>query len=131
MTDIIDKSNNTTLRDKLLLTPFEKYQIFGKFPWRFILNIFLVFLTTTQVILVDSSTTSYTRAEERFFHEQFIDRGEKYEKQFPLKKYIYTIDELKEHVSNSVNKFYNLSNLSLENVTYPSKKNYLPLNFTY
>ena len=131
MTDLIDKSNNTTLRDKLLLTPFEKYQIFGKFPWRFILNIFLVFLTTTQVILVDSSTTSYTRAEERFFHEQFIDQGEKYEKNFPLKKYIYTIDELKEHVSNSVNKFYNLSNLSLENVTYPSKKNYLPLNFTY
>ena len=127
----MDNTNKITLRDKLFLTPFEKYQIFGKFPWRFTLNIFLVILTTAQVLLVDSSTTSYSRAEERFFHEQFIAQGEKYEKTFPLKKYIYTINELKDHVSNSVNNFYNLTNISLENVTYPSKKNYLPLNFTY
>ena len=131
MRDLKENTNNLNIRDKLFINPIEKYQIFGKFPWRFILNIFLVILTTVQVLLVDSSTTSYSRAEERFFHEQFVDQGEKYKKTFPLKKYIYTIEELKEHVSNSVNKFYNLSNLSLENVTYPSKKNYLPLNFTY
>ena len=65
MRDLKENTNNLNIRDKLFINPIEKYQIFGKFPWRFILNIFLVILTTVQVLLVDSSTTSYSRAEEK------------------------------------------------------------------
>ena len=126
-----DQKINYRLRDKLFLSSFQKYKLYGKFPWSFILNIFLVFLTTAQVILVDSSTTSYTRAEERFFHEQFVDTGQKYEKSYPQKKYLYTLNELYDQVSDSINNYYNLSNLSLENLTYPLNRSYVPLNITY
>ena len=40
-------------KDKLYLTPSEKYKIYGVFPLRMFLDILLVILTTTQVIMIN------------------------------------------------------------------------------
>lgn len=37
---------NETLKDKFTLSPFEKYIKYGRFPYKFVIACFLVFLTT-------------------------------------------------------------------------------------
>ncbi len=37
------------IRDNLFLSPIEKYKFYGRFPWKMIIHMLLVILTTTQV----------------------------------------------------------------------------------
>ncbi|KAM3144945.1 hypothetical protein pb186bvf_002950 [Paramecium bursaria] len=43
---------NENLKDKLTQSPFEKYQKYGRFPFKFIITCSLVFLTSLQVIFL-------------------------------------------------------------------------------
>lgn len=46
------KEQNIPLKDSLFLSPIEKYKIYGRFPWKLIIHIFLVIATTAQVFLL-------------------------------------------------------------------------------
>jgi len=37
------------LKDKLFLSPIEKYKFYGRFPWKMFIHLLLVILSTTQV----------------------------------------------------------------------------------
>ena len=41
------------IRDNLFLSPIEKYKFYGRFPWKMIIHLLLVILTTTQVNLLE------------------------------------------------------------------------------
>jgi hypothetical protein len=86
---------NIPLKDSLFLSPIEKYKIYGRFPWKLLIHLFLVIATTAQVnnyklininmniqiVLIIASTTQYTRAQERLFYNSFIsDVNFKYNK---------------------------------------------------
>ena len=49
-------------KDKLYLTPTEKYRIYGKFPLRLLLDIALAILSTIQITMISGPTTEYTKA---------------------------------------------------------------------
>ena len=121
------------LKDELFLSPVEKYKIYGQFPWRMIVSVCLAIATTAQILIVIGSSSSFTRAEERFFHEQFVDQPEQTEIEYPKKKYLYSLNELKDHVISSVENYYNLAKISLENITYPTNINNvtIPMNIYY
>ena len=64
-------------KDKMFLTPTEKYRIYGKFPVRMTLDIILIILTTLQIIMINTPTSSYTRAVERFLSNYKITGKER------------------------------------------------------
>ncbi len=104
-------------KDKMFLTPTEKYRIYGKFPVRMILDIILVILTTIQIVMINGHTSSYTRAFERFLNEMFLQNETPYDVEYPKIKYLYTMDQIVSHVQQSRNDFFNLGNLSIGNLT--------------
>lgn len=121
------------LKDELFLSPIEKYKIYGNFPWRMLINVVLAISTTTQILIVIGSTTSYTRAEERFFHEQFVTEPENSTVEYPKKTYIYTVNDLKNHVIDSIDNYYKIGDISLENLTYttPLNETQIPMQIFY
>ena len=105
-------------KDKLYLTPIQKYRIYGKFPTRMIFDIALAILTTIQITMINGPTTEYTKAVERLFYDIFLQNDSINSKEFPRIKYVYTLDDLRETVLSSQSGFYNISNSSLGNLTF-------------
>jgi len=48
--NIKNEKKDMPIRDNLFLSPIEKYKFYGRFPWKMIIHMLLVILTTTQVI---------------------------------------------------------------------------------
>ena len=120
-------------KDKMFLTPTEKYRIYGKFPVRMTLDIILAILTTLQIVMINGPTSSYTRAVERFFNEIFLQNDTPYDVEYPNLKYLYTMDQIINHVRQSRNDFYNLHNYSIGNLTMdkPEHSNKIQVNINY
>lgn len=117
MTDI-NGNDHMSLKDKLFLSPTEKYNIYGTFPWKMMINLFLIIGTTSQVLIVIGTISSYSKSEERFFHDQFVNEGDKTDNEFPTKFYLYSINDLINHIQQSINNYYLLKNISLEEIEY-------------
>jgi len=41
-----------TLKERLYMPPLEKYRVYDKFPWKLVIHVLLVILTTAQVVLL-------------------------------------------------------------------------------
>lgn len=41
-----------TLKERLYMPPLEKYRIYDRFPWKLVIHVLLVILTTAQVVLL-------------------------------------------------------------------------------
>ena len=95
-----------------------------------LLDICLVFLTTTQVILINGPTTAYSRAVERFFHDIFLLNDAAFEKEFNKKKYLYTIDDITNLVRKSHDNYFDIDDISLGNITLEKtdKESVLPID---
>ena len=120
-------------KDKMFLTPTEKYRIYGKFPVRMILDIFLVILTTIQIVMINGPTCAYTRAVERFLNQIFLQNDESFDVEYPRFKYLYTMDQIINHVKQSRNDFFDLNDVSIGNLTMekPERSIKIPVTINY
>lgn len=120
-------------KDKMFLTPTEKYRIYGKFPVRMILDIFLVILSTIQIVMINGPTCAYTRAVERFLNQIFLQNDESFDVEFPRFKYLYTMDQIINHVKQSRNDFFDLNDVSIGNLTMekPERSIKIPVTINY
>ena len=127
-----DYSNPTHIpfKDKMVLTPTEKYRIYGKFPVRMAIDIILVILSTIQIIMINGPTSSYTRAVERFFYDIFLQNDDPYDVEYQRMKYLYTMDEIIDHVKKSRDGFFDLKNDSIGNVTLEQPENSITIPVT-
>lgn len=106
------------LKDDLFLSPIEKYKIYGRFPWKMIIHIFLVIVTTAQGIMTIAGTTQYTRAQERLFYNFFVADTDRTDLDYSRKTYLYSVSQLRDHIKFSLGNFYNIQSESLELVEY-------------
>ena len=105
-------------KDKIYLTPTEKYRIYGKFPTRMILDIALAVFSTIQITMICDPTTEYTKAVERFFYDIFLQNDNIADKEFPRTKYIYKMDDLVRFVRDSKDNYFKLREYSFGNLTF-------------
>ena len=110
-------------KDKLFLTPTEKYRIYGTFPTRMFLDIALAILCTIQITMISGPTMDYTKAFERFLYDVFLQNDAVSDGEFPRFKYIYTVDDLRNLVVDSRDKFFNLSDFAFGNMTLRTADN--------
>lgn len=90
------------LKDKLYLSPIDKYRLYGRFPVKMVLHFLLIIATASQVILIINGTTEYTRAQERILYDNFVTNIERTSLNFDRKNYLFNIQELKDSVKTSI-----------------------------
>jgi hypothetical protein len=61
-----------TTRERLFLTPVEKFAKYGIVPWKLVLNVALVVLVTSQVVVINSQESSYVQSAARNFYFYFF-----------------------------------------------------------
>jgi hypothetical protein len=80
----------------------------------------LLILTACQVLLITAEINKYSRTQERFIYNMFIDNSDKRDIDFKRFSYLFTIDEIRNQLKYSLDNFYNLRSKSLEKVEYPA-----------
>ena len=53
------KKNTITLKDKIVLGPIDRYKKYNHFPWKFIMHLILIAITSMQVLTIVSVETDY------------------------------------------------------------------------
>ena len=92
------------------LDPITLYSLHGIFPYKMIIHILIVIFTTIQVILLISNNNIYSRSQENFIYNLFVSQGDELSKD----KNLYSVHEVKKHVINSIDSYFNLDDNSLE-----------------
>ena len=122
---IKDYSNPSHIpyKDKLFLSPLQKFRIYGKFPIRMILDITLAVLVTVQIMMINGPTTEYIKAVERFFYNTFLQNDGYEGIEVSRIKYIYTMDDLTKLFNNSKKCYNDLRDISIGNLTFNYNNN--------
>ena len=88
--------------DKVVLSPIDKYTIYGRFPYHLVIHILLLIFNTLQATLILSELSDYFRAQELSFFQFLISDDGKEKQEFAKNKYLYKIDDLQEQINNSI-----------------------------
>lgn len=115
---IIADEEELPVNDELFLSPIQKYKIYGKFPYKMLIHSLLLVCTSFQVILLITTHTNYTRAQERLFYDAFVTESDKTKLDIPRFKYLFTIEEFHNHFNQSITNFYALPDRSLDQVNF-------------
>lgn len=113
------------------MDPVEKYEKLGKFPYKMVVHLLLVIFTTCQAILIVAEANKYSRSQERFLYNMFIDTSDKRAMDFNRITYLYSIDEIRNHLNQSITNFYGLKTKSLEIVKFNSPSPVVQMEFRY
>ena len=90
---VVAEEDELPVNDELFLSPIQKYKIYGKFPYKMVIHSLLVICTSLQVLLLLSTNTNYTRAQERLFYDAFVTESDKttYDENGTQNKYVMKI----------------------------------------
>eukprot|EP01083_Nonionella_stella_P132679 403377_1 len=58
--------------ERLKLSPFQKWKIYGLPPWKFFLSILLIIATTANIYLISDTITPYSRAQTENWQSMLI-----------------------------------------------------------
>jgi hypothetical protein len=86
-----------------------------------VIHFLLLILTACQVLLITSQINKFSRTQERFIYNMFIDGSDKRDKDYKRFIYLFTIDEIREQLRYSINNYFSLKSKSLEVVEYPNQ----------
>ena len=94
-----------------MLGPIDKYKKYNHFPWKFLLHIILLALTSYQVLTVVQIQTDFSYNSQAQWYYQFMAPGWLDDSPIPIgqKFEIYSISTLKEFANQTVINYYGLN----------------------
>ena len=115
--------NNEQSEDQLFFSPIAKFAIYNRFPFNLIIHFLLVIGTTYQLMIIN---TTYLRSQERSLYNIFIDDSDRTQFEFKRYKYLYTLDDIKTHLRQSIDNYYDMEKQSFERMTYHHTEHPIP-----
>lgn len=68
------KENQISLRDKIVLGPIDRYKKYNHFPWKMLIHVILVFITSFQVLTLNRLDTDVSFHQEQLFLKMFMTK---------------------------------------------------------
>lgn len=103
--------------DRVFLSTWEKWLVYGRIPWKLLLHVILLILTTWQIVHINVRDAAYVRAAKRNFYYYFFPSDFDFEdRQF----YLYTVDEAHSSVERAVTSFVRITTTSVDQISHPA-----------
>ena len=93
--------------DVFLASPWKKWRLYGKAPWRVFLHLTILLLASWQVLVLTSQNTVYFTSDEALFRDLFVEKPE-----------LYTINETLDSFRFAVDNYYNFTYHTISNFSY-------------
>ena len=113
------KKNTITLKDKIVLGPIDRYKKYNHFPWKFIMHLILIAITSMQVLTIVSVETDYAFNSQLSYSRLFMTTPWNEETASAGQTItIYNIDALRDFVQQVVDNYEAIdSDNSFEKIT--------------
>lgn len=109
----------TRLKDRLYMAPLKKYEKYGKFPWKIIIQILLIVFTTSQTLLVVNQSTTYSYNQYTLWNKLFLNRNVQGSDTTITNSYnIFGISHLIAVIQDTVERYYNINSQTIDNYGY-------------
>ena len=107
------------IKHRLYMPPMKKYEVYGKFPWKLVIQILLVAATTSQIMLIVNRNTSYSYSQYTLWNKLFLNKDADGSDTSITNSYnIFGINQLKQFISKSVDKYYDINSYTIDNYEY-------------
>lgn len=98
----LDADSGMSDRDRITLSPIEKWRQYKRFPFKLVVHAMLLALTTLQIFVVVTQFTSFARGNEMIFAQEFLEPDED-----TLTDELYSVDDFLHRVNHIVETYYN------------------------
>ena len=124
--DEINKESEEIINDaktQIFHNPLEKYAVYKKFPFTLFSQLFIILLTMFRLIN-NTTENEEGRFFKHFLYEMFLplddDNDDKDKTNFSYQQhlYIYNLEELEDIMNKSLNSYYNIETIAIDNITY-------------
>lgn len=115
------KKQEIPLVDKILLGPIDKYRKYNRFPWKFLLHIIMIIITTFQVLYVTTYSSNFAYNARLYWNFLFMTAPDGTIMDVGQPIYLYTTTSMIDFVQNTVDNYYALnSTVVFDNITQAS-----------
>ena len=124
--DEINKETEEIINDaktQIFQNPLEKYAVYNKFPFTLFCQLLIIIFTMFRLIN-NTKENEEGRYFKHFLYEMFLplddDNDEKDKTGFSYQQhlYIYNLEELEKIMNQSLDNYYNIETIAIENITY-------------
>eukprot|EP01113_Clastostelium_recurvatum_P033390 TRINITY_DN4403_c0_g1_i4.p1 TRINITY_DN4403_c0_g1~~TRINITY_DN4403_c0_g1_i4.p1 ORF type:complete len:683 (-),score=113.82 TRINITY_DN4403_c0_g1_i4:35-2083(-) len=107
----VPKRRPITMRDRLLMSPFAKWNVYGKFPWKCLLHVLIVVLLVVQSLIVNNVVTGYMNTSQDTFKAVFLP-------DVAIENKMYYAKDVLEAVNNTVAQYYSFPEQAIDFYEY-------------
>jgi hypothetical protein len=112
-----------TTRERLFLTPIEKLLKYRVFPWKLLLNVVLVVLVTSNVVIMNTQSSSYFQCATRSFYGLFYPGDYDFSDRTDQ---VATIGDAVDAVQRAVDNYYTINDATFDIYNYTEVSDGVP-----
>lgn len=119
------------LHDRLYMLPLDKYEKYGRYPWKMTLHILLVVGTTLQILLILMRINTYSNAQILQWNQLFLDKDVDADNTALIFSYnIFSLDKLEDYLKWTVDvrlmqNYYNIDKYAMDNYHHKTDHGYI------
>lgn len=108
-----------SLKDRLYMAPIKKYEKYGRFPYKMVIQILLVLFTSCQVLLIVNHSTTYSYSQYTLFNKLFLNKNVQGSDTTITNTYnIYGIPSFTNYIQTTVDRYYDINSHTIDNYNY-------------
>ena len=96
------------LRDRLYMLPVERYEKYGKYPWRLLIDVLLLVFTTAQLLIIVTPSNLYAQNQLSLWKKVLV----------PEQPQIYSIESLQTVLRCTIADFKNINTASFDDYEF-------------
>jgi hypothetical protein len=109
----------TRLKDRLYMSPLQKYEVYGKFPWKLVLQVLLITFTTCQTLLIANQSTTYSYSQYTLWNKLFLNKDVQGSDTTITNSYnIFGINSLNSYIQTTVERYFDINSHTIDNYEY-------------
>ena len=106
-------------RDRLYMPPLEKYDVYGRFPWKIALHLLLLALITCEIVVVLNKGAMYSLDQYRLWNLLFQDNDTDGAAPSLINSYnLFSTGALRSYVRQMVDRYYDVNDYTLAEYEY-------------
>lgn len=112
------------VRDRLFLGPIDKYRKYRRYPWKMILGLTLVVLTSINVLVIVAEFTNYSYSQMTVFNTLFLNsnvpltQAQGSDTSLTTTFHLFDIVTLLKYIGNTVNIYTSINSLTFDSYRY-------------
>lgn len=108
-----------SIKDRLYMPPMKKYEVYGKFPWKIVIQFLLIVSTTSQTLLIVNRSTTYSYNQYTLWNNLFLNKDVDGSDTTITNSYnIFSISGVTKFVKNTVERYYDINSYTIDDYDY-------------